>query len=985
MTVLRLLGSVNLKDAGGKEIRPLLRQPKRLAVLAYLAGNSPEIFHRRDRLLALFWPESTTEQARHGLRQVLYELKRQLGDDVLVRRGAEDIGLNWDVVTCDVAQFYAALAEGQLDRAMELYRGDFLDAFFISGAPEFMQWMDLRRAEILRSAVDASWQLADQHSAQGDLRSAAAAAQHAVDWSPTDEAGARRLISLLHDGGNGGEAFRVYDRLVRSLADEFEATPSVETNALIARVREDGGGVEVGPETIPAVRTAADPVPAQEESADNPWSHPVAVGALFGLASVGVLGFVWVLMLRLGLPDWVLGAAIMLLLVGLPIMVATAVFERQHIADFDRPRPRWLTWNRTVPGGGMAFSSLAMFTAGFMGLRAMGIGPAATLLTVGALAPSDQILLADFANRSDDPTLAATLTELLRIDFSQSRTVRLVDAATVRTAMQRMALEPGTALDEGRALEVAEREAVRAVLVGEVAQAGSGYVLSAKLIAPPDGALLAAERVTADDETELIAAIDRLSAKVRERVGESLRDVRASPPLAQVTTSSLAALRKYTQATSGLVPGGVPGMQLLTEAVALDTTFAMAYRRLSIRLAQLGEAEASRDAIRRAFQFSDRLPEIERDLIAGSYYLRVEYDPAKIEAAFLSALAIDPDNQIALINLASHRSRARRWEEREALASRSLALRWTGIAFAYVFTAQLLQGKFGEARSTLERLAIEGSGPSSGRQFDLDVAQRDYDAAERALEAGGRPLQRRGLLMRLRGRLVEAEQVFAGGRTNRPGAPNPNFLSSYRRATLQADHGSIAEAMLLLDPFVGDSILPRDRHFLERAELAASVGRVDEARALVADFEATVDSAARRNPEIVRDVQRVSGEIALSEGRFHDAITAFGEVNDLSVACTTCGLARLAQAWLGAGQPDSALAVYERILSTQIAGLSDDDARWLPETHRQLGELYAARGDTAKAIGFYRQFVWFWKDADPQLQPQVSDARRQIERLLGSS
>jgi DNA-binding SARP family transcriptional activator len=78
MTVLRLLGSVNLKDAGGKEIRPLLRQPKRLAVLAYLAGNSPEIFHRRDRLLALFWPESTTEQARHGLRQVLYELKRRL-------------------------------------------------------------------------------------------------------------------------------------------------------------------------------------------------------------------------------------------------------------------------------------------------------------------------------------------------------------------------------------------------------------------------------------------------------------------------------------------------------------------------------------------------------------------------------------------------------------------------------------------------------------------------------------------------------------------------------------------------------------------------------------------------------------------------------------------------------------------------------------------------------------------------------------------
>jgi len=169
--------------------------------------------------------------------------------------------------------------------------------------------------------------------------------------------------------------------------------------------------------------------------------------------------------------------------------------------------------------------------------------------------------------------------------------------------------------------------------------------------------------------------------------------------------------------------------------------------------------------------------------------------------------------------------------------------------------------------------------------------------------------------------------------------------------------------------------------YLQRAELYARLGRLDRARSLVADFEAHVDKAVQRRPDHVRALRRVSGELALAEGRLKDAVADFTAVYEMSGACATCGLARLGDAWLRAGQPDSAQSVYERIVMTPTAGLDDDDARWLPDVFRRLGEIHEARGEAAKAADYFSRFVELWKDADPELQPQVDDVRRRIARL----
>src|SRR6058998_4366724 len=113
MVEFRLLGTLSLTTADGREVGSLLSQPRRLALLAYLAAATPRGLHRRDTLLALFWPELDQEHARAALRQALHVLRTALGADVVVTRGDDDIGLDSGLLWTDVAAFDRAVAQEQ--------------------------------------------------------------------------------------------------------------------------------------------------------------------------------------------------------------------------------------------------------------------------------------------------------------------------------------------------------------------------------------------------------------------------------------------------------------------------------------------------------------------------------------------------------------------------------------------------------------------------------------------------------------------------------------------------------------------------------------------------------------------------------------------------------------------------------------------------------------------------------------------------------
>ena len=237
MIELRTLGTLSLRASDGREVESLLAHTKRAGLLTYLSTARPRGFHRRDALLALFWPELDQERARTSLRKAVFQIRRSLGDDVIVGRGDEELRVADHLVWCDARALDEALDSGDAEGAIALYGGKFLDAFFVPDALGFERWMDEERSRLHGRAFDATWQLAVRDEQAGNTFGAASWARRATALAPHDECAVRRLIELLDRQGDRAGALHVYDDFARRLAAEFEVEPSAETQALIQAVR----------------------------------------------------------------------------------------------------------------------------------------------------------------------------------------------------------------------------------------------------------------------------------------------------------------------------------------------------------------------------------------------------------------------------------------------------------------------------------------------------------------------------------------------------------------------------------------------------------------------------------------------------------------------------------------------------------------------------------------------------------------------------
>lgn len=263
MIRLRLLGPMSLEWDDGTPVRSVLAQPKRFALLAYLAASHPSGPRRRDTLLGLFWPDSDQEHARNSLRQSLYQIRRSLGGDALTGEGSERVGIDRDRLWCDAAAFDDLLADDRPEEALELYRGAFLEGFHLSGVPEFERWLQSERRRRRRLALEAAWKLAEAVEVDGDRTGARAWAEKALELAPYDEEGLRRYLNLMDRLGQPAAAVQAYEAYARRLAEDLDLRPSPETAAAIGRIREEEH--RQSPGSVPAGRLVTDAVrPASE-------------------------------------------------------------------------------------------------------------------------------------------------------------------------------------------------------------------------------------------------------------------------------------------------------------------------------------------------------------------------------------------------------------------------------------------------------------------------------------------------------------------------------------------------------------------------------------------------------------------------------------------------------------------------------------------------------------------------------------------------
>jgi tetratricopeptide (TPR) repeat protein len=763
--------------------------------------------------------------------------------------------------------------------------------------------------------------------------------------------------------------------------------------------------------------------------------------ALHGQVNLGKALGVWVLSAlvvaltawfatnSIGLPDWVFPGALGVMLAGLPAIGATWYVQRaarrssvatptatpggspsrqSTLSTIAVKASPYMSWRRTSGIGALAVGAFAAAVVAFMLMRAAGIGPVGSLIGAGKLARQERLIITDFKGPASDSALGLTVTEALRADLSESSALRVVPRRAMNETLRLMTLSPTTPIDFDVAREVATRDGVKAVLDGTIVALGGRYVVSTRLVSTKSGEELAAFREEASSQNDLIPAIGRIAKQLRAKVGESLKTVRDSKPLERVTTSSLEALSKYAeaQAVYDRTSDYSRSIPLLEQAVAIDSTFAMAWRRLSANLGAVGRRERGAEAAAKAYKYRDRLGDIERELTTAAYFQNgPATDDERALTAFESVLSRDSLNIIALNNAAIILGKRREFDRAATLQLRAAAqdssvpnpIVWTNALGSLVSAGRI------ETADSLLRVWQSRTPEQPNLLLNaarLATSHHNYDEAERLFRvalpkvAGSvsvteDALTEFGQILLMRGRVREGLQMQADvserriNRGDRSAILTAGIDSVSAAVFIQEKPGAAREQLRrVLQRMPPDSFALVNRPNLLLLALAAFTSDAPLAEQLRADYQKQLVALGKT---VDRPANEVFGDglVDFSRGRYDAALEKFADAERKLHSCTYCvagvrfvGLDRL-------GRVDSAIAIGEAYMMLTQAGVatSSVDARFRSGILLRLGELYESKGMSEKALARYQSFLDLWKSADPELQPQVRDVRGRVARL----
>jgi eukaryotic-like serine/threonine-protein kinase len=756
-----------------------------------------------------------------------------------------------------------------------------------------------------------------------------------------------------------------------------------------------------------------------------------ALGA-WAAASAVVLFVVWAASVSIGLPPWALPGAAGVMFLGIPVIALTWYVQRTAYREFTQTpaltpgghkAPQgtlhtlavkaspFMSWRRTLMGGVAAVALFLVGVGGFMVARAYGIGAAGSLIAKGELDQNAKLILADFKSPASDTSLGVTLTEALRADLAQSRLLRVLSRANVRDVLRLMQRPVDAGVDLPLAREVATREGIKAIVDGEVVQLGSGYVVAARLVTTQTGEELGAFRETAANATDLLPAVERLSRALRERIGESYKDIRAAAPLERVTTSNVEALRMYVAGMRAVEERRdlTAAVNYFSEATRLDSGFASAYRKWGVSLGNEGgsQAEIAR-LLSKAFERRDRLSEAERLLTEASYYTSGPREDLRQATLALEAL-YNRDTMFfpAANNLAVIYMRQGQWKEAAPLLRRAISIEpnivtgWLNLIRVEMETDRV---SVAESLATASEKTL---GPQNGQPLTqhawVRFASGDYAGADSLIREGfkrfaSRPqdIQRfagsASAYAEAQGRLREAREMRALFDSSRRVQKLPvNALASAlqeaeRTGLLRGDLAAgRALAVAALKSYPPESFPEADRQYGAWGDALYALGLKDQGRQMLRAVQARYAQSNRLGDGAASAL--LQGHDALANGAPDDAARV------LRTAMTQVGASGaanyrplLAEAYRKTGKPDSAIAVLEEFVSDRgfVATFNAGPLN-RPRAHIDLGELYEAKKQPAKALAQYEQFLGLYRNADPELQPLVRDIRARVERLRAAT
>jgi len=1004
MIRLDMLGALSLRGADGHELRTVLAQPKRLALLAYLAVESARGFQRRDRLFALFWPDLDQSQARQALRQSLYFLRQSLGANILVNRGAEEIGIAADAFSCDARAFADLLHEGHLADALALYRGDLLAGVYIADASSaFDEWLESTRGQIREQAVAAAWKLADAHEREHRVTESAHWARFAVRLAPDDERALRRLLTLLDHTGDRAGAARAYAEFADRLKTEFDVEPSAETRAIMR-------GLQLRADQPTEASPPPDPFRSPSRSVPPPPLPPVARAPI--RAEYAPVNAEHAPVDAVALPD-----------------------SRPNQSPAVGGGARDVPWPVRRIVLGVAMVAATAITAVALAVRqghAHRVAPTVPVIAVGWIQdPSG----------ADTGSSVRTLAELLATDLGRIPGLRVVSHARLYDILGQLNTHDATP----SAISAAAR------------RAGATELLEAVLSHAPDRALhldlRRVDLVTGDvhDAQSFTGATvfelaDRATAQTATQVG-----LRAPlQPLTAVTTTSRTAERLYEEGLRTYYQTDIiAAVRLFHAALDEDPTFAMA-----AYYAGLGEEGtdglASRRDLALALRLADHASDRERLMIREAW-ADATNDPTELASAELLA-ARYPDEPGAELAL----GRALSWDGqylaavphlKRAIHLDSLSLTGRSPRCQACDAYQLLWGTYASADSlaAAERIAHEWTRlqPQAYRAWwalveVLDRVGRDdsalavlqtverlapmassdivprvhialrsgrFDVADHLLSEEartGNQVRRSEALWwlvislrnqgRLRDALANARELVQLDATAQPGFTTPRSLDAVSVAQVLFEMGRYHESAALFDS-IGHYVWRDSPDFPSEAPGLVARHRIWMLTHVATALAAAGDTA--RLPRIIDSLTAWKARSGFSRDHVLDhyarglLLSARGEPDDAAsefrhaLVDPVNGYSRvnleLAKILLARNQARDAIP----LLRAPLAGPIESESYYstLTELHVLLGNAFERAGAADSALVHYRYVLAAWRHADPQFRPRLLAIQRRVSAL----
>jgi eukaryotic-like serine/threonine-protein kinase len=596
----------------------------------------------------------------------------------------------------------------------------------------------------------------------------------------------------------------------------------------------------------------------------------------------------------------------------------------------------------------------------------------------------DEILVTDFVNTTAEPVFDGTLKKALAVDLGQSPYMNVFPEQKVRQTLQFMGRSPDERITGDVGREICQRNGIKAMLNGSIANLGSRYVVTLDAVNAGTGESLAREEAQAGSKEDVLNALHSAGSSLRRKLGESLASVQKyDKPLSEATTSSLEALKALSLGDMRHQTGDeLAALPLYQRAVELDPNFAMAYARLGTVYSNLGQVELSEQNRQKAFELRDRASEHEKLYIMSHYYA----DSGQLDKG-ITALELYkqtyPRDPTPYNNLGAIYNQLGQFENaldngRQAVASDPDTINgYSTLAIAYAGL-----GRLEEAKATLNQAVQRKLGGGSIHLLLAAVAWAEGDSAtiERELQLAGT-----GQDGEMNVAFYRTAMAAGSGQAQLMRQQGKKASQASERLNLKDAAASIYTQVAAAEVVFGETqtALQDVRQALKMSHAPGVILHAASIMAIAGEdkqaLELAQTVAARRPYDTMVQFVNIPLVRALVDLNHGDAAKTIDELDGAMVygrASTGIHFVR-GMAYLKLGKGPDAAQSFQKVIDLRAVSFVDP---LVSVAHLGLARAYALQGDKARSRVAYQDFFALWKDADPDI-PLLRQAKAEYAKV----